>query len=117
MLTRLAYLSLGTVFVLSLAAGCSSSTDEEYGSTDDELRTLSATEKVGDIAYGQTEDVAYTKTPTYRALHVAAKANETIDAWVKGDAPNDPNAWIVNAKSTTLVSSPTPAKRATKSLP
>lgn len=101
--SRRLLLALG--LVLAAPLGCSAAGgEEEVDTTHDELRALQAAEKVGDIAFGEAKDVAYTRSPTYRALHVAARANDTIDAWVRGDGASDALAWVVNARSTTLAS-------------
>jgi hypothetical protein len=79
--------------------------EEPVGSSEDALRTLQPAEKVGDLAFGETKSVAYAPAPTYRALRVQARAGDTIDAWVRGAAPLDATAWLVNARATTLVTS------------
>jgi hypothetical protein len=87
-----------------LFVACSSSEDESVDTGGEELRALQPAEKIGEIAYGETKDVAYAPAPLYRALHVTGAAvNDTIDAWVKGDGAADAVAWIINARSTSLV--------------
>jgi hypothetical protein len=105
MLTRrLAFTAALFLALPAFAGGCSSAGEESYDATSDGLRTLKADEKIGDIAFGATEDVAYTNKPLYRALHVKAVRGDIMDVWVRGDAPADAVAWIVNAHSTTLAS-------------
>lgn len=96
---------LFTFFAASLGVlgACSSQPEETEDSEASALRTLGASEKVGDLAFGETKTVGYTEQPLYRALRVSAASGDVIDAWVRGDGL-DAKAWIVNAASRTLTS-------------
>lgn len=96
---------LALVFALVLAGCASEPADESVSSSEDALRTLMPAEKIGDLAFGETKSVPYAPAPPYRALRVQARAGDTIDAWVRGAAPLDAMAWLVNARATTLAAS------------
>lgn len=81
--------------------GCATDLEDETAESDDALN-ISRDAKIGDIAFEQTKDVAYTKTPAYRALRVSANAGDVIDAWVRGPAGLDAKAWVLDSSHRTL---------------
>src|SRR4051812_39565356 len=87
------------------AAACSSSGDETPAKTTSEAltRALGADERVGDIAFGQARDIAYTNAPLYRALRVQAHVNDVLDVRVRAAAPLDSMVWIVAADAITTL--------------
>ena len=92
-----------SIFASVTTLGACASAPAEEVDAESALRALGANEKVGDIAFGESETVAYSETPLYRALRVSATKGDSIDAWVRGIGL-DAKAWIVNAASRTLAS-------------
>ncbi len=92
------------ILVLSAVAiaACSSSAQEPTGSSEDALRVPSAAEIAGDITYGQTQTVAYTEVPSFRAFRLAGKQGDAVDLWVRSTTGGDARAWLVRADGGTL---------------
>lgn len=94
--------SLSALVVAVAAAACSSSKTDATGVSEDALRVPTSAEIVGDISYGQTETVAYTEVPSYRAFRLAGKQGDAVDVWVRSPTGGDARAWIVRADGATL---------------
>jgi hypothetical protein len=83
-------------------AACSSSRQEATGTSEDALRVPSAAEIAGDISYGQTQTVAYTEVPSFRAFRLAGNQGDAIDLWARSTTGGDARAWLVRADGATL---------------
>lgn len=84
---------LGTA-IASLLAACTASDGLDVSRSEDALRTMSSEEIVGTIKYGQTlENIAYTETPTFRALKFDGVAGDEIVVDVGSSA--DAKAWLL----------------------
>ena len=49
----------------------------------------------GSLAYGETQTVAYTKNPRYRAVKFAGNAGDQLDVWVRS-SDGDAVAWVLD---------------------
>src|SRR5688572_5609735 len=92
-----------------LAAGfplaCSAHDDDgSSGEAADALRSLTAQEIVGSIAYGESKTIAYSDTPLYRALSFSAEAGDEIKIDVAGAAGADARAWLLRSTFGTVAS-------------
>lgn len=102
-LLPLAFLAALAVPLAPLGCAVDAAEDFEDGSSEDELRALSAGEIVGTLASGETKHVVYTKKPTYRALRLDLAAGAKVDLWVRS-ASGDPQAWLLGSRFQTLSS-------------
>jgi hypothetical protein len=91
----------------SLAACVAPAGDDPEVTADgpeEELRALSASEILGDLAYGQTSAaVSYTKRVTYRAFRFQGAANDRVDAWVRSADGGDARAFLLDDRFRTIV--------------
>ena len=94
---------------ISAGAGCANGTadgqdnaPENVGQSSDALRALQDNEKLGSMAYDQTNTVNYTENPLYRAYSFTAGAGDTVDIWVKSTTSTDAMAWLLASDYTTL---------------
>ena len=90
--------------VSATLAGCAAETEPEADQTEEELRALTGPEVVGTLAAGETKQVAYSRTPTYRALRMELTANQTVDLWVRSASGGDARAWLLGSTFSTLTS-------------
>lgn len=82
--------------------------DLDVASCGNELRTLQASEIVGNLAYGDSASVTYTYGPLYRAYRFEGGEGDIVS--LKVGSPNGtPYVWLVDAKSKTLASARGPA--------
>lgn len=87
-------------FTFSALAGCAAPTAETEPTASDEgeLRALKPEEYVGFLQYGDTTQIAYTDTPTYRAYRFRANAFDRVSIEVKSTTPGTaPWAALLNA--------------------
>jgi hypothetical protein len=94
------------LLVLGTSAGCVSPSDLDDGDvvaeSADEIRALKTAEIVGDIAYGESTSVLYTRTPYYRALRFQGKGGDAVSAKISS-AVGDPVGWLVTGSFQNLV--------------
>ncbi len=76
-------------FSFAAVAGCAAPTveTEPTGTDEGELRALKPEEYVGFLQYGDTTQIAYTDSPTYRAYRFRANAYDRIAVEVKALTP------------------------------
>ena len=74
-----AVLCVSVMVPSALACGASVSEEEAASSGEDSLRTLSASEILGNLAYGAESQVTYKRTPYYRAYRfTGAKGDQVV---------------------------------------
>ncbi len=79
-----------------MIAGCSAVPEDRTETQAEELRTITALERVGDLAFGESKSVPYSDRPLYRALRVTAAKGDLLDVTVAGNGL-DPKVWILRA--------------------
>lgn len=110
MRTSLPLCALLAFVSVSVLAGCSAANESEddgvTAEAEGELRSLSAGEIAGTIAYGASTDVSYAgdngKTRTYRALRFDAVAGDAIDATLSAANGADPILYLLGSDFRTL---------------
>lgn len=91
-----------------MAAGCTVDGEavdlEEIATDEGELRSLTSSEILGTLAYGESSGaVVYTSKPYYRAFAFQGAAGDEVEAWVRSKT-GDARAWIVSDSFRTLAS-------------
>ncbi len=83
--------------VTLLVAACSASTaPQDTAASSDEIRAMTPEEILGEIGYGETQDVELSPSPRYRAFSFKGTQNDQIQAQVISLDATDPVLWITD---------------------
>jgi hypothetical protein len=96
-------MKLSLIVPIVLVVGCAATRDDVASSTDD-FRALSADEILGEIGYGETQEVDLTPSPRYRAFSFQGRKNDQIQALVTSVDATDPVLWLLDSDFNILAS-------------
>ena len=90
---------LASLLIVTACTDAKAPVDDDFSplaGMDTKSDTFSYRMKIaGSLSYGQTQTVAYTKTPRYRAVKFAGNAGDQVDAWVRS-TDGDAVAWLLD---------------------
>lgn len=76
---------------------------EESATSDEALRTLTASEIIGSLNYGAEAQTTYKRTPYYRAYKFTGTKGDKVVARVSSPSGHDAIAWLVKGNFATMV--------------
>jgi hypothetical protein len=90
-------MKLSLIVPILLVIGCAATRNDDVAASSDDFRALTADEILGEIGYGETQDVDVTPTPRYRAFAFQGRKNDQILAQVTSLDATDPVLWVLDS--------------------